>query len=72
MPIAVIGGSKSPLWMRHDVHALAPVLSHVEEYELTGQTHLVKPKVLAAVLVRFYTTAPPPETITVNHTEQEG
>jgi pimeloyl-ACP methyl ester carboxylesterase len=55
-PTLVIGGGKSPAWMRHGVAELAGVLPNARHRTLDGQTHLVKPKALAPVLVEFFTS----------------
>lgn len=54
-PTLVIGGSKSPQWMRNGVRALADVLPTARHRTLEGQTHLVKPAALAPVLTEFFT-----------------
>jgi pimeloyl-ACP methyl ester carboxylesterase len=53
-PTLVLGGSKSPTWMRHGVRALAQAVPNARHRTLEGQTHLVKPKALAPVLVEFF------------------
>jgi pimeloyl-ACP methyl ester carboxylesterase len=50
-PTAVISGGKSPAWMRNAMEALAQTLPNAEHRSLEGQTHLVKTKALAPVLV---------------------
>jgi pimeloyl-ACP methyl ester carboxylesterase len=55
-PTLVIGGGKSPAWMRNGVEQLAGVLPNARLRTLEGQTHLVKPKALAPVLVEFFTS----------------
>jgi pimeloyl-ACP methyl ester carboxylesterase len=55
-PTLVIGGGKSPAWMRHGVEELARVLPNARHRTLDGQTHLVKPKAIAPVLVEFLTS----------------
>jgi len=55
-PTLVIGGGKSPAWMRNGVAELAGVLPNARHRTLDGQTHLVKPKALAPVLVEFFTS----------------
>jgi hypothetical protein len=55
-PTLVIGGGKSPAWMRHGMEDLAGVLPNARHRTLDGQTHLVKPKALAPVLVEFFTS----------------
>jgi pimeloyl-ACP methyl ester carboxylesterase len=56
MPTLVIGGGKSPQWMRNGVAALAGVLPDARHHVIEGQTHLVKPKALAPVLENFFTS----------------
>jgi pimeloyl-ACP methyl ester carboxylesterase len=46
--------SKSPAWMRNGMHALAKALPNAKLRTLEGQTHMVKPKVLAPTLVEFF------------------
>jgi pimeloyl-ACP methyl ester carboxylesterase len=53
MPTLVVGGGKSPVWMRNGVQALADLLPNASLRTLEGQTHMVKPAVLAPVLVEF-------------------
>jgi len=53
-PTLVVVGEKSPAWMRNAMHALAAVLPNAKRRTLEGQTHMVKPKVLAPVLVEFF------------------
>jgi pimeloyl-ACP methyl ester carboxylesterase len=55
MPTLVVGGGKSPTWLRHGVRALADVLPNAQHRTLEGQTHLVKPAALAPVLTEFFT-----------------
>ncbi|GAA4532466.1 alpha/beta fold hydrolase [Amycolatopsis samaneae] len=52
-PVLVADGGKSPAWMRNGVAALAAQLG-TTVHTLPGQTHLVKPKVLAPVLAGFF------------------
>jgi pimeloyl-ACP methyl ester carboxylesterase len=54
----VICGSKSPAWMRNAMRALADVLPEARHHTLQGQTHLVKPKALAPVLLAFFDQHP--------------
>jgi pimeloyl-ACP methyl ester carboxylesterase len=53
-PTLVVDGGKSPAWMRNGVKALAELLPHAEHVTLAGQTHIVKPAVLAPVLGEFF------------------
>lgn len=54
--LAIVGGKSKP-WMRHGVSALANVLPNAKLHVLPGQTHAVKPDVLAPVLSEFFATA---------------
>ncbi|MCU1310131.1 MAG: Hydrolase [Candidatus Angelobacter sp.] len=50
----VMDGGKSPAWMRNAMQALAQVLPTAKLRTLEGQTHMVKPKLLAPALVEFF------------------
>lgn len=54
MPTLIIDGGKSPLWVRNAMRSLADVLPNAKYQTLEGQTHIVKPKVLAPVLKDFF------------------
>lgn len=45
---------KSPASMRNGVKALVELLPHAQHETLAGQTHIVKPPVLAPVLAAFF------------------
>jgi hypothetical protein len=51
----VVGG-KSAAWFHHGTQALADVLPSAQHSVLDGQTHMVKPKALAPLLVEFFTS----------------
>jgi pimeloyl-ACP methyl ester carboxylesterase len=51
----VIAGDKSPPWIRTAMRALADAVPGARHHTLPGQTHLVKPAVLAPVLVDWFT-----------------
>lgn len=54
VPVLVAGGEKSQDWIQNSVQALAwhlPITSHKT---LKGQSHIVKPEVLAPVLKEFF------------------
>ena len=53
VPTLVIGGGKSPAWMRNSVQALAERLGARHE-TLEGQTHMVKAHAIAPVLTRYF------------------
>ncbi|WJH33868.1 alpha/beta hydrolase [Paenibacillus sp. CC-CFT747] len=54
VPSLVVAGGKSPQWMRNAMHSLAHTLPSAQLETLPGQTHIVKPSVLAPVLQRFF------------------
>src|SRR5215510_5360141 len=53
-PALVMDGGKSPAWMRHGNRSLASVLPNARYRTLEGQTHMLKPKAHAPVLVKFF------------------
>jgi pimeloyl-ACP methyl ester carboxylesterase len=53
-PTLVIGGTKSPQWMRNSVKQLSEVLPGAGLHMLVGQNHIVKPAALAPVLIDFF------------------
>jgi pimeloyl-ACP methyl ester carboxylesterase len=53
-PALVVDGGKSPAWMRNGVQALVDLLPNARYVTLEGQTHVVKPAVLAPVLADFF------------------
>jgi hypothetical protein len=56
-PTLVLAGGKSPAWMRHGMQALASVLGDARLRTLAGQTHMVKPAVVAPVITDFFTAS---------------
>jgi pimeloyl-ACP methyl ester carboxylesterase len=54
VPALVMDGGKSPAWMRHANRSLATVLPNAEYRTLEGQTHMLKPKAHAPMLVEFF------------------
>lgn len=54
MPTLVISGSKSERWAQNSMQHLATVLPNAIHQTLTGQNHIVNPKVLAPTLIRFF------------------
>jgi hypothetical protein len=54
VPTLVIGGGKSPQWIRNANIELARVLPNARHRTLEGQTHIVKPAALAPVLEEFF------------------
>jgi len=57
-PVTVVDGGKSPAWMRNGNAHLADVLGAAYT-TLPGQTHMVKPKVLAPALAAILGTGTP-------------
>lgn len=53
MPILAVYGSKSPAWMKNGMKALANALPQAGVRVLEGETHIVKPRSLAPVIVEF-------------------
>ena len=49
----VIAGGKSPTYMRNAQAAIARAVPHARLETLPGQTHMIKPKVVAPVLTAF-------------------
>ena len=54
MPALVMDGGNSPAWMRHANRSLASVLPNARYQTLQGQTHMLKPKAHAPILVEFF------------------
>jgi pimeloyl-ACP methyl ester carboxylesterase len=54
VPALVMDGGKSPAWMRHGNQSFASVLPNARYQTLEGQTHLLKPKTHAPILVEFF------------------
>ena len=54
VPALVIDGGKSPAWMRHGNRSLASILPNARYQTLEGQTHMLKPKAHAPILVEFF------------------
>lgn len=53
-PTLVLSGGQSDTWMRNGMRALAEALPHATYRVLEGQTHNLRPKVVAPELVRFF------------------
>lgn len=53
VPVLVVDGGKSPVYMRNAARALSEVLPRAGYRTLPGQTHMVKAPVLAAVVKEF-------------------
>src|SRR5580692_10947727 len=54
IPALVMDGGNSPAWMLHANRSLASVLPNAQYRTLKGQTHMLKPKVHAPMLVEFF------------------
>ena len=54
MPALAAVGGKSPVWWQTAMKDLADVLPSAKYRILEGQTHMVKPQVLAPILVEFF------------------
>ena len=53
VPVLVMAGGKSPVYMQNGMRRLAEVLADAEHVTLPGQTHMVKGAVVAPELVQF-------------------
>lgn len=54
IPTLVADGGKSPAWMRRAMQSLGDVLPNAQRRTLEGQTHMVKAKPHALMLVEFF------------------
>ncbi|MFI6302221.1 alpha/beta fold hydrolase [Amycolatopsis thailandensis] len=54
VPTLVMDGGKSPAWMRNGVAALAKAVPGAEHRTIEGQTHMLKPKAVAPVLIDYF------------------
>jgi pimeloyl-ACP methyl ester carboxylesterase len=54
IPTLVAVGTKSPAWMRNGMQSLANALPKAKLHNLEGQTHIVKPAVLAPLLKEYF------------------
>jgi pimeloyl-ACP methyl ester carboxylesterase len=54
IPVLVMDGGNSPAWMRHANRALANVLPNAQYRTLVRQTHRLRPKAHAPILVEFF------------------
>ncbi len=53
-PALVMDGGKSPAWIRQGNRSLASVLRNARYQTIEGQTHMLKPKAHAPILVEFF------------------
>jgi pimeloyl-ACP methyl ester carboxylesterase len=54
IPTLVISGTKSEMWAQTSMKQLAAVLPNATHADLLNQTHMVKPKILAPMLIEFF------------------
>jgi pimeloyl-ACP methyl ester carboxylesterase len=54
VPALVMDGGKSPAWMRQANRWLATILPNAKYLTLQGETHMLKPKAHAPILVEFF------------------
>ena len=57
VPTLVLVGGKSPEWMKNGMRSLTELLPSARREVLEGQTHMVKAKVFAPSLERFFASA---------------
>ncbi|WP_181773669.1 alpha/beta fold hydrolase [Amycolatopsis pittospori] len=55
VPTLVMDGGKSPAWIRNGVAALTKAVPGAEHKTIEGQTHMLKPKAVAPVLIEYFT-----------------
>ncbi|MER7865189.1 alpha/beta fold hydrolase [Amycolatopsis japonica] len=55
VPTLVMDGGKSPAWVRNGVAALAKAVPGAEHRTIEGQTHMLKPKAVAPILIEYFT-----------------
>jgi pimeloyl-ACP methyl ester carboxylesterase len=53
-PVLVVGGGKSPGWMRTSVKAVADAVPGAVHREIPGQNHMIKAAAIAPVLTEFF------------------
>lgn len=54
VPVLVVGGGKSPAWMRTSVRAVADVVPGASHREIAGQNHMIKASAIAPVLTEYF------------------
>jgi pimeloyl-ACP methyl ester carboxylesterase len=54
LPVLVVGGGKSPAWMRTSVKAVAEAVPNAVHREVPGQSHMIKATAIAPVLKEFF------------------
>jgi pimeloyl-ACP methyl ester carboxylesterase len=57
VPVLVGDGGASPAWLRNAAEALGKALPHASRETFEGQTHSFDPKVLAPVLIEFFSAS---------------
>jgi pimeloyl-ACP methyl ester carboxylesterase len=68
VPTLALVGGKSEAWMHTGMRALADLLPSAQYQVLDGQTHMVKPKVLAPVLMGFFSASAPAGAVSLTAT----
>ncbi|TWD79157.1 pimeloyl-ACP methyl ester carboxylesterase [Kribbella amoyensis] len=53
-PVLVVGGGKSPAWMRTSVRAVAAAVPGAVHREIPGQNHMIKATAIAPVLAEYF------------------
>jgi pimeloyl-ACP methyl ester carboxylesterase len=54
VPVLVVGGGKSPAWMRASVRAVADAVPGAVHREIPGQNHMIKAAAIAPVLTEHF------------------
>ncbi|MEU4395338.1 alpha/beta hydrolase [Kribbella sp. NPDC023855] len=54
VPVLVLGGGKSPAWMRTSVRAVADAVPGASYREIAGQNHMLKAAAIAPVLTEYF------------------
>ncbi len=54
VPTLIMDGGKSPAWMRNGIAALAKAVPGAEHRTIEGQTHMLKAKAVAPVLIDYF------------------
>lgn len=54
IPVLVVGGGKSPAWMRTSVKAVAAAVPGAVHREIPGQNHMIKATAIAPALKEFF------------------
>jgi pimeloyl-ACP methyl ester carboxylesterase len=54
IPTLVADGGKSPTWMRNGMRALAGVLPNAKYQTVAGESHMLRAKAIAPILIEFF------------------